>query len=180
MQVKKVLPLSKLNTKMQKKATKKNESKLSFAEILNTIQQSELSSKIASSSKLAKSPASISTDKVSFNTKLNGDYISSLAIINPKEADKNAIPQGNAAGSLQAKGKKIDKTSKLYEQSLELESYFVKIMLDSMKKTLSGSALGSESYASKMYRDIVFDELSRVVTKNAGFGLADQIYLQLV
>ena len=50
-----------------------------------------------------------------------------------------------------------------------------------MRGTLSGtSAYGTEkSYAQKMYEDMMFDELAVSVTKNAGFGLADQVYIEL-
>lgn len=114
--------------------------------------------------------------------RLNGDYKSDFSVKNPTESDKNARPQGFASvgsGSF-ASSKTIDKTSKLYEQSLELENYFVKIMLSSMRQTVQKSNLyGDNSYASKMYEDMIYDELSVAMTKNAGFGLADQIYLSL-
>ncbi len=75
---------------------------------------------------------------------------------------------------------KIDKTSKLYEQALELESYFVKMMLSSMRNTVTKSSLtGGNDFAGKMYEDMLYDELSRDMTRSAGFGLADQVYLQL-
>jgi Rod binding protein len=74
----------------------------------------------------------------------------------------------------------IDKTSKLYEQALELESYFVKMMLSSMRNTVTKTSLtGENDFAGKMYDDMMYDELSRTVTKQAGFGLADQVYLEL-
>ncbi|MCQ2580503.1 MAG: rod-binding protein, partial [Treponemataceae bacterium] len=39
---------------------------------------------------------------------------------------------------------------------------------------------GSQNeYAQNMYEDMLYDELANSVTKSAGFGLADQIYLQL-
>ena len=96
------------------------------------------------------------------------------------------MPSGAAANdapiSSGAKAeKKIDKTSVLYEKSLELESYIIKIMLSSMRGTLTGASVYGEepSYAQKMYEDMLYDELAVTMTKNAGFGLADQIYLQL-
>lgn len=184
MSIESILAVSPLTTvepnqgRSEKKLEAGKVSTPSFAELLSNIQQGELASKIASESKLATKPVAISSQKT--GTKLNGDYISSLAISNPSIADKKANVQGNAAGSMISKGKTIDKTSKLYEQALELESYFVKIMLNTMKDSLKGDILTKESYAGKMYRDMMFDELSRIVTKNAGFGLADQIYLELI
>lgn len=110
--------------------------------------------------------------------RLPGDFISSFAIENPTEADRNARARGEAANT-GATGT-IDKTSKLYEQALELESFFVKIMLNSMRNTVVKSPLtGKDDFAGKMYDDMLYDELARSVTKGAGFGLADQVYLQL-
>ncbi len=115
--------------------------------------------------------------------RLNGDYATGFADTFTTEADKHALPTGAAANnpSVAYEGKTIDKTSALYEKSLELESYFVKIMLSSMRSSLSGTSISGEekSYAQKMYDDMFYDELATTMTKNAGFGLADQIYLQL-
>jgi putative flagellar protein len=121
--------------------------------------------------------------KSQLSTRLPGEYVSSFEIINPTDADRAAQPKGmGAASAAQHIGTSatIDKTSELYQQALELESYFVKIMLDSMRSTLGKNTLtGKDSFAGKMYDDMMYEELSRTVTKNAGLGLADQIYLQL-
>ncbi len=113
------------------------------------------------------------------------DQISSLKHKDPTPADRHSEVQGMArnygkSGDIILENHNIDKTSELYKQSVELESYFVKVMLTSMRKTLSGTTLsGKESFAGKMYKDLMYDELSMGVTENAGFGLADQIYLEL-
>ncbi|PIE98418.1 MAG: flagellar protein [Treponema sp.] len=143
--------------------------------MLNDLRQADLAAEITSASSKANMPAKVKN----LSSGISGDYISSMKINNPTPADKQAAAKGDAAKSIMANNTKVDKTSKLYEKSLELESYFVKIMLNTMRKTLTGSSLGDNSYASKMYKDMMYDELSRTVTKNAGFGLADQIYLQL-
>lgn len=120
----------------------------------------------------------LSSSQVINDPRLPGDFISSFKIDKPSPADHSADPVGAAANSGQ-KGK-IDKTSKLYEQALELESFFVKMMLTSMRNTVSKSGLtGKNDFASKMYDDMLYDELARDMTKNAGFGLADQVYIQL-
>lgn len=112
--------------------------------------------------------------------RLPGDYLSSFDIAQPTEADTHAKPQGAAAGPSYTNNTVIDKTSPLYQQALELESYFVKIMLDSMRSGLHKTDItGKDSFAGKMYEDMMYEELSRTVTRNAGLGLADQIYLQL-
>ena len=71
----------------------------------------------------------------------------------------------------------IDRTSTLYEKSLEMESYIVKQMLSSMRKTVMRT--NEQSYAEQMYEDMLYDEYATAMTKTAGFGLADQLYLQL-
>lgn len=124
-----------------------------------------------------------SSPKVVDSGRVNGEYTSGFAGTFKSDADKNALPSGFAANSASNSSKKveIDKTSKLYEKSLELESYFVKIMLSSMKNTVQKSGLmGQDSHASKMYEDMLYDELAVSMTKSAGFGLADQIYMELV
>ena len=98
------------------------------------------------------------------------------------ELDKTARPSGFAANSAKASAngekKTIDKTSELYEKSLELESFFVKMMVDSMRKTVTKSG-GENSFAQKMYEDMLYDEYTAALTKNAFFGIADSIYLEL-
>ena len=49
-----------------------------------------------------------------------------------------------------------------------------------MKNTIQKSGLmGNDSHASKMYEDMLYDELAVSMTKNGNFGIADQIYLEL-
>ena len=108
---------------------------------------------------------------------ISGDYLKPFDLRNSPFAASDK-PIGAAANAGQEG--RVDRTSKLYEQALELESYFVKIMLTSMRNTVPKTGInGEESFASRMYEDMMYDELSRTVTQNAGFGLADQIYLQL-
>jgi flagellar protein FlgJ len=116
--------------------------------------------------------------QITQSTRLNGDYTSGFAGTFTADADKHAAPRGAAAT---VTGKTIDRTSELYEKSLELESYFVKIMLSSMRSTVTKTNLGGEenSFAQNMYEDMLYDEYAVSLTKNAGFGLADQIYLEL-
>lgn len=122
--------------------------------------------------------SSFSSSEIKNDPRLPGDFISSFTIEHPTQDDHAAKASG-AAANIGMKGS-VDKTSKLYEQALELESYFVKIMLSSMRSTVTKSSLtGENNFASKMYEDMQYDELSRTVTQNAGFGLADQVYLQL-
>ena len=73
----------------------------------------------------------------------------------------------------------IDKTDKLYELCLELETFLVKNLLNSMRNTVQKSGLVDEGFAGKMYEDMLYDEYAKDFTKNANFGLAEQAYRQL-
>lgn len=120
----------------------------------------------------------ISSSQVIPEGRLNGDFKSGFDKTFTGAADKNAAPQGAAAnGAIRSSGKKIDKTSKLYEKSMEMESFFVKMMVDSMRKTVHSAT--KDSFAKSMYQDMLYDEYTTSLTKQAGFGLADQIYLEL-
>lgn len=126
--------------------------------------------------------STISTSQIAKEGRLNGDVATGFAGTYKSERDKAAEATGAARNQANdhVQSKKIDKTSKLYEKSMELESYFVKQMLSAMRKTVSKSALGGDGFAGQMYEDMMFDEYATSMTKNAGFGLADQIYLSLV
>ena len=129
--------------------------------------------------------STLSSSQIAEDGRINGDYTSSLADAFNTPADKASRPVGAAANAVGAHGfssnEMIDRTSRLYKQSLELESYFVKILLSSMRNTITKTNLGGSQneYAQNMYEDMLYDELATSVTKSAGFGLADQIYLQL-
>lgn len=133
----------------------------------------------------AKSPSlsGLSSSEVQRGSRLNGDYTKGFDGAFTSEADRHARPSGLASGARAKNGAEpvIDKTSDLYEQSLELENYFVKTLLSSARATIQKSDLfGSENeYARSMYEDMMWDNISESVTKNASFGLADQIYIEL-
>ena len=73
----------------------------------------------------------------------------------------------------------IDRTSELFQLTLELETFLVKNLLNSMRNTIQRSGLIDEGFAGKIYQDMLWDEHARSFTRNAGFGLAEQAYLQL-
>ena len=124
--------------------------------------------------------SSLSSSQISANGRLNGDHTSGFAGLYNSEKDRQSNPVGAAANQSGVHGvsKKIDRTSELYEKSMELENYFVKQMLSEMRKTVMKSK--DSDFAQQTYEDMLFDEYSTMMTKNAGFGLADQIYLSLV
>lgn len=137
---------------------------------------------LVNSFKNAEKKSTISSSQIIEQGKLNGDISRGFSKVFTKEADKVSMPQGAAANQSHphVQQKKIDKTSKLYEKSMELESFFVKQVLSSMRKTVNKGAFSGGGLAGNMYEDMLFDEYAANMTKNAGFGLADQIYLSLV
>ena len=122
----------------------------------------------------------VSSDQIAESGRLNGEYTTGFAGTFTTDADKAARPSGAAANqaNIHVQPKTIDKTSELYQKSMELENYFVKQMLSEMRKTVHRS--GDTDFARQTYEDMLYDEYSTAMTKNAGFGLADQIYLSLV
>jgi flagellar protein FlgJ len=84
-------------------------------------------------------------------------------------ASSEAAPQNQA----------VDKNDRLYQLCVELETFLVKNLLTSMRNTVQKSGLIDQGFAGKMYEDMLYDEYAKDFTKNAGFGLAEQAYLQL-
>jgi flagellar protein FlgJ len=85
----------------------------------------------------------------------------------------------DGAGVFNSINSKIDKTDKLYELCLELETFLVKNLLTGMRNTVQKSGLIDEGFAGKIYEDMLYDEYAKDLTKSAGFGLAEQAYRQL-
>ena len=74
----------------------------------------------------------------------------------------------------------IDKSDKLYQLCLELETFVIKNLVTSMRSTVQKSGLVDDSFAGKMYEDMLYDEYAKNFTKSANFGLAEQAYRQLM
>jgi flagellar protein FlgJ len=91
---------------------------------------------------------------------------------------KTAAPAAEAS-RIVPRQVRIDKTDKLYEQCLELETFLVKNILNAMRKTVNKSNLINTGFAGEFYEDMLWDEYAKEYTKNAGFGLADLAYLEL-
>jgi flagellar protein FlgJ len=94
-----------------------------------------------------------------------------------KAAEGNPLVSGGP-GTLR-KRPVIDKTSKLYEQCQELETFLVKNLLTGMRSTVQKTGLIEEGLAGKFYEDMLWDEYAKNFTRHAGFGLAEQAYLEL-
>jgi flagellar protein FlgJ len=73
----------------------------------------------------------------------------------------------------------VDRSSKLYEACVEFEALFLKQMLAAMRKTVQKTGLLDGGMAQDIFEDMLYDEYAKSMARNAGFGLADTVYLQL-
>ena len=83
------------------------------------------------------------------------------------------------SGARMASGAAVDRSSPLYAQCQEFESLFVKIMLKEMRATVGKGGLLDGGYAEDIFQDMLDDEYAKGMTRNAGFGLADSVYIEL-
>lgn len=154
-------------------AASQNAEKAKFSELIDKLR--------ASNEKNNSNPekSTLASSQILQKGRLNGEYTTGFAGIYTSESDKAAMPTGAAANQANpnVKTKTIDKTSELYQKAQELENYFVKQMLSQMRKSINKAS--ESDFATGMYEDMLWDEYSEAMTKNAGFGLADQIYSQL-
>lgn len=141
---------------------------------------SDLLAKMQKSNAENHGESTLSSSQIMDKGRLNGEYTTGFHGTFVNEEDKASMPRGAAANQANpnVKAKTIDRTSELYEKALELENYFVKQMLSEMRKSVNKAQ--ESDFATNMYEDMLWDEYSEALTKNAGFGLADQIYNQLV
>jgi flagellar protein FlgJ len=95
-----------------------------------------------------------------------------------RELDKSAKAQESFQNTLnQAMSAQDDE--KLKQACQEFESYFVYKMLQQMRRTIPESDLVPKSYASKIYEDLLDDEMSKKFAGLGGIGLADMMYKQI-
>ena len=74
---------------------------------------------------------------------------------------------------------KTDKTDKLYEACMELETFLIKNLIKSMRSTIQKSELIKSGFAGDMYEDMLYDEYAKEFAKNANFGFAEMAYREL-
>jgi flagellar protein FlgJ len=97
----------------------------------------------------------------------------SFASILDKAAEQSAVSSEKSAKP------HIDKTDKLYEQCEALETFLVKNLINGMRSTVPKSGFIDQSFAGKMYEDMLYDEYANDFSKSANFGFAELAYLEL-
>src|SRR5690348_857888 len=90
------------------------------------------------------------------------------------KTDLNPVRANPPAGKPQSKEQK-----KLYGACKDFESVMMGQVLKQMRQTVQTSDPLEQGQASKMYRDMLDDEMAKSMSKSGGFGLAQQMYNQL-
>lgn len=72
-----------------------------------------------------------------------------------------------------------EESEELREACEGFETIFVKMMLDSMRKTLTDDTLIPKNAGEKLFEDQLYDEYAEKISKTAGLGIADMMYQQL-
>jgi flagellar protein FlgJ len=78
-----------------------------------------------------------------------------------------------------AKKTPIDKTDKLYELCMELETFLIKNLIKSMRSTVQKTGLIDTGFAGEVYEDMLYDEYAKTFSKNANLGFAEMAYRDL-
>jgi flagellar protein FlgJ len=73
----------------------------------------------------------------------------------------------------------IDKTDKLYEACMELETFMIKNLIKSMRSTVQKTGLIDTGFAGEVYEDMLYDEYAKSFAQNANFGFAELAYREL-
>jgi flagellar protein FlgJ len=97
-------------------------------------------------------------------------------LANPADKDAAAAGASRIAG---VPGASIDKDGKLYDTCRELETFFLKMLISGLRKTVEKSELSQTGFAGEMYEDMLYDEYAKDFARNSGFGFADLAYLEL-
>ncbi len=67
------------------------------------------------------------------------------------------------------------------EASKQFEALFVKQMIDSMRKTVSGKgAILPKGPSQEIFEDMLYDQYAESITRNSNLGLAKQMYNQVI
>ena len=67
----------------------------------------------------------------------------------------------------------------LEEACLDFEALFIKQMLDSMRKTVPESGMMDGGMAEDVFEDMLYDEYSKLLARNADLGIAEMMQQQL-
>lgn len=84
----------------------------------------------------------------------------------------------NKDGSINVK-KLSKEEKKLYDACIELESFLWKNLLNEMRKTINKYRLLEMSPTENIFTDLLYNEYSLILAKNANTKIADEMFKQL-
>ncbi len=101
--------------------------------------------------------------------------------INPMMSGRMAYDANKTAAATDelARRSTSGDVNELREVCEEFESLFVKMMIDSMRATLSDDTLIPKNSGEKLFEDKLYDEYSKSISSTADLGIADMMYDQL-
>ncbi|MBN1834691.1 MAG: rod-binding protein [Spirochaetales bacterium] len=112
----------------------------------------------------------------------SGAYLPDPSVGRAREAAAAAARSSTTAaasrGSVGAR-RGVDRSSKLYQVSLEFEAILIKQMLNAMRKSVAKSGMLDGGMAEEFFEDMLYDEYAKKMAQTAQFGLADLIVRQL-
>ncbi len=85
----------------------------------------------------------------------------------------------HSGAELSPQGLKKRQLAKLRESTKELEVNFLNEMVKAMRKTVPEGELFKKNSAEKMFEEMQDKELTRAMSNNHSFGLADSMYRQM-
>jgi flagellar protein FlgJ len=91
-----------------------------------------------------------------------------------KAQDKEASDNGFSSAKAP-----VDKTDKLYELCMELETFLIKNLIKGMRSTVQKTGLIDTGFAGEVYEDMLYDEYAKTFAQNANLGFAEMAYREL-
>ncbi|HPG30382.1 MAG TPA: rod-binding protein [bacterium] len=96
-----------------------------------------------------------------------------------KKVNNDGFKQQFLTARRQIERTEEQRNAAIREQSMELETELVKIMVSQMFKTIEKSGFIDGGQGEEMFKGMLHDEYSSALVKNSNFGLADSIYNQV-
>jgi flagellar protein FlgJ len=109
---------------------------------------------------------SVGTEKIKQRYKGEKDF---LALLNKAVDDNSEKPDKRVK----------EKSEKLMNVCIEMESLFVARMLKEMRNTVHKNALLHGGFAEEVFEDMLYDEYALRLSKTSNLGLAKMLYEEL-
>ncbi|MES0490940.1 MAG: rod-binding protein [Leptospirales bacterium] len=114
-----------------------------------------------------------------FKNLLQEKILEKNAPANNINVSSSNLRRGLTRADVQSLIKKNSSAKKLYEATLEFESYFVEQMFREMKKNIPKNKLIDGGRAEEIFGDMLLSERVRNMSRQTEFGLAESMFQQL-